>query len=367
MLGLLQSSSYPPTIELAGEVYYLRYYLANFLLPALLAKSGMSPHIAYYLYALAAHLLVLTLAFQNLRNAKQVWIAVIIFFSFGGLDLIGLYFNNWPFYDFLPDYEWWARLGAVFSNLTPTLLSAHLCIGAWLSTAMLIKYPHLSIRYGGVLGVAMLASQPWVVLGFMPIYLYQAIRHGGIRKIMTVPNFIVTPLLAVPLLLYFSQGTSNLYISWIWQAKLFHALDYVLLFVLEVFVISILLVAMDKTRKKLALTLVCALVAISVVHYGTIENMVLRASIPIVFLWSLWMVESALHGTRRQRLAIATYLLIAAVPITANYLQFVYFTPKVDKQIRLDSLDVPREVYGMSVFEVFTSPKDETYDWLMRQ
>ena len=92
--NLLEESYWPPVYELDGQTWFLRYYLAWFIPPALLAKilGQQTLMVGMFIWTAVGLIMTMLLAFRNLHKKHLLIIASLVFFLFSGLDLVGAWF-----------------------------------------------------------------------------------------------------------------------------------------------------------------------------------------------------------------------------------------------------------------------------------
>ena len=122
-----------------------------------------------------------------------------------------------------------------------------------------------------------------------------------------------------PLVLYFSSDTAQIPLAW---ATSEGTVLSIFLFALFEFGVALLLILVWELRntKGLLLVILLTLTALTLVRFGTLNDLLMRGSAPAVALLSVLAARALLHQ-RRTLLAITNktllviYLLVAAVPV----------------------------------------------------
>jgi len=199
LINEIADNPWPVRLELQGEPSYLRFYLAAYLVPALLHKaSGMSTAAA----TAAWYLLGFTLLFRLFAGGwlrRPAWVAlagVLIVLMVGGADALAehalreLIDRPMPVW-FGVHYEGWAtrafRVGLQFASvLTNMAWVPHQSIPVLVAAAMIVgdrgarAVERLVLVYG-----LMALWSPYGMIGMLPFMLYRALPHW--RHVFTVP------------------------------------------------------------------------------------------------------------------------------------------------------------------------------------
>ena len=199
LINEIADKPWPVQVELKGESKYLRFYLAAYLVPALLHKAtGLSTEAA----TAAWYLLGFTLLFRLFASSwlrRPAWVAfaaIVLVLMIGGADALaehGLHalverpFPVW----FGVHYEGWAtrsfQVGLQFASILTNLAWVpHQSIPVLVAAAMIVNdrgaraVERLVLVYG-----LMALWSPYGMIGLLPLVLYRALPHW--RHAFTLP------------------------------------------------------------------------------------------------------------------------------------------------------------------------------------
>lgn len=302
----------------------LVYYLAYYLLPALLGKVGgwILANLAlagetWLLYVLAA--LWVTASAKHTPKAS-----LLVFVFFSGLDPIG----NWIVRGSWGYDPWWARLQ--FSDPAILIISVpqHVAIG-WIGAAAVLESDRLREPCLAVLVWSLSPYwSPFVTLGLTPFVLFTWLRHQGFRRHLTLQIAIVLLVLA-PAALYFRAASPALE-TYNWSTMGVSLSVFLLFVFLEWGIYGVLLAALEGRRlfgRSFALLAMVSLAVIPLPSFPGYTDYVARASIPALFFLALQVADSALEGLRRRELravGLSGVLLLGALQPLAIYRQSVH-------------------------------------------
>lgn len=199
LINEIADNPWPVRIELQGEPKYLRFYLAAYLVPALLHKlTGLSTAAA----TAAWYLLGFTLLFRLLASGwlrRPAWVgaaAIALVLMLGGADAlaeqalramvgnpmpawIGVHYEGWATRAFLVGMQF----ASILTNLAwvphqslPVLVAAAMIVGDRGERAI----ERLVLVYG-----LMALWSPYGMIGLLPLLLYRALPHW--RHAFTLP------------------------------------------------------------------------------------------------------------------------------------------------------------------------------------
>ena len=80
----LIKETWPPVIEVKNQIWFLRYYVAWYIVPALVSKIFGSQLLTFAMifWSVTGLFIALVLAFHNIRKIQYLFIGVLVFFLF---------------------------------------------------------------------------------------------------------------------------------------------------------------------------------------------------------------------------------------------------------------------------------------------
>ena len=318
--NLLLESSWPPTLELDGQTWFMRYYLAWYMVPVLLAKifgpQFLVPAIS--IWTAMGLFIALTLAFHNLRKVKHLFLAGLVFLFFSGLDLVGAWLVGYS--EEMSPYwlHWWAggsaRAVVILSNLTNFQLAPQHAICAFLTTCLFLYNRRLALQYGGVIIIVATLWSPFCAIGSLPLVLW-AIFKEGYKTAITLQNLVVAPLLSIPIVLYLTQGTSQIPFMFVWEVANFTLFLFNIFLALEFLIILSIFWFFIKDKRELVAIIAVFLCFLCLFKVGVYSDLISRGSIPAICVMSILMLQSILQNRGWRRELLVACVLIAAVPV----------------------------------------------------
>jgi hypothetical protein len=332
----------------AGLVYYVAYYLPA----AVIGKLGgwdLANLALFSTTLVGAFLAVLWLVVLG-RGGPVISGILCILFS--GMDMLGatLIAKGGPdLTRIVADYhlEWWIGLGQwqYSSNVSLLYFAPHQALAGWLLTALVIdaiqtnngKFPVIF-----VIAISLLWS-PFVTIGLLPlsfVYLITQRRSlvAGVKAQMTHMNFAGL-LVAVLLALYYVSRFQALELPQRYNAPAARAflgefwfitsrvplgtflVQYGLFVLCEFLVLWFFLIRVQRECSSWSRTprLLYAsgilLLLLPLVHYGWYNDLVMRASIPALFVLQVGTVQALGHSVKR----VTVLTIVAVLGIGALY------------------------------------------------
>lgn len=212
----------------AGLVYYIGYWLPSALIGRGVYLVTDSVRVAFFVGNIALWLWsvvcvtvvwLLLLVYLKANKRPRMWLVVLIFIFFSGLDIVGTLYNTlFKHWRFPIHIEWWTSYQ--FSSMTTALNWVfNQSIFAWLATVCFLFEKR--VRNYAFIIVCLLSSAPLpavglaiYMVGYAVYYLVGAIRKkeaGGFwRDVFTVQNIL--PVLTF-LPVYFLYYMSNLAVN----------------------------------------------------------------------------------------------------------------------------------------------------------
>ena len=360
--NLLTENSWPPIVEMEGKFYYLRYYLAYYMVPALFAKI-FGVHLfmpALFVWTALGIFIAMSLFFHNFHKAWHLFVAALVFLFFSGLDIVGASLTGTLASPYTYWLDWWAgaELFVILSNISTLQGAPQHALAAYLSTCLLLFNRRLAVKYGAVIIVLTTMWSPFCAFGLLPIAAYSLFKEG-IKTSLTLKNLFVAPLLAIPILLYLLSGTERIPFMFVWEKDSFYFSNFVLFCVLEFLIILAVFYFILKKERNLIAVTAGFLSLLCVYKIGLYNDLLSRGAMPAVCVMSVWMFRSLMCSKGYWKKIIITYLLVS------SFYEVVKFTvalrepmPKSDIKITFEEFLLLRPEYKddfRSLFFIETS------------
>ena len=332
----------------AGLVYYVAYYLPA----AVIGKLGGwdLANLALFSTTIVGAFLSVLWLFVLGRGGPVI--SGILFTLFCGMDVLGaaLIARGGPDLSrVFADYhlEWWIGLGQwqYSSNVSLMYFVPHQAVAGWLLTALVIdaiqtdsgKFPVIF-----VIATSLLWS-PFVTIGLLPllfVYLITQRRSpvDSLKAQVTCIN-LVGLLVAVLLALYYMSRFQAIELPQRYHApaaKAFHGLfwfvtsqvpigtflvQYGLFVICEFLILWLLLIRAQREHPERSSTLPLLyvsgilLLVLPFFHYGWYNDLVMRASIPALFVLQVGTVQALRYSVKR----VTVFLIVAVIGMGALY------------------------------------------------
>lgn len=326
---------WPVQYGLMGEDtrdYYLVYYVAWYLPSALIGKwFGWSvANISLFLWTVLGVYLSLY-CFLAITGVKRT-IGLLLFLIFGGMDIIGYFALNGDLGFWGAHFDFWAvkkeihpsQILQFSSNSTLLFWVPQHSIPGWriIATLMLdflAKEKRPSSLFVCSLG---LLWSPFVVLGTMPFLLLIALLVGP-RTFTSPVNLLVAPIVAVISTSYILSGNTRPAHGWIWEFfPLPEIVSVLVLFIIleyAAYAVFVSMIFRGQLRRRpfyLFYTAILCLLLLPVYRLGHHNDLVMRASIPALFVFLCYVacsVSCRRNGRTVARLSLLVLLCIGAL------------------------------------------------------
>lgn len=342
---------HPWPVRFPGTPYALTYYIAYWLLPALVGKGA-----AFLLgegvrwTAANAALFVQTVWFLVLIFLFLLWLvrartllpaclSLLIFVMFSGMDaLMAGYINDWN-----NQIEWWAGTYQFSSNTTCLFWVYNQAVPAWLAVMLLLSAPGDL----GVFALVGLASFPFAPFPFIGLFVCMAalavcalrreIRAGGLpggaraflRRCLTAPNLLACAAILPIFVPYFASNQASSEAPFRFE-PLLHAfsprtaLFRLLLFELIEFGALAFVLGARFRREPLFLASVVLLILSPLFRIGFKADLGMRASIPGLTLLCVCAIRFLLDARKRRqdRYAAGVLALLLLIGSVTPLLEF---------------------------------------------
>lgn len=328
--------------------YMLVYYIGYWMPAALVGKMfGLAAaHFFLFLWTI----LGVTLVFYFLcRHLKTIHVLLLLLFVlFGGMDVIPTLLNG--NYHPLLHMEWWHNAHQQFTSNTSLLYWVfNQSIVPWLIVAMLFN--NLPAKNMFFLCALCFFYAPFPFIGMVPVVAYFFFRSTGRSNLFaTLFSFQNTVAAAVVMLLMLGYTSAvpaeknfNLYMRPFTSNLVFYLVEFLVLAALLFF---------TNRKKWLIVIIVACLVVMSFIQYRHRPDLMMRASIPGLFILMIVSAEQWLSEKRRGiKYALAILLAIGAIGSLNEITRSVYYTgqywykKKIQKQEPAFSLLQPPDLF----------------------
>lgn len=341
VLNSLMHKPWPTVYEIYKVDVPLVYYIAYYLPAALVGKVGgwLSMNVALLGWSLLG--LVIAVLWFCILVGRVSYRVLLIFIFFSGLDVIGKVLANVGVWN-ITVRDWrhidsWATIWQYSSNATLINWVPPQAISGWIVTGMLL-YSLIRLRRRELLllpfGLSALWS-PFITVGVMPYLLIDFLVDKEpwsqrLRKMISLPNVVGVGVLAITGF-YFSAKASEGspiviqdFLSGLsveaYRGSLLDAIAFLLFFCLLEFGFYVILlyrggaVRGEQWRWLFDITVV-TLCILPWFKLGIYNDLVMRASIPALFLLTVVVTRAIFDQTlaRQTRVALVVVLLVGAV------------------------------------------------------
>ena len=288
--------------------------------------------------------LLLLLTYHGIQGKKQLWLVVLLFMFFSGMDIVGAVLTRHMHFLFSPEVlhlEWWASRYQFSSITTCIYWVFNQSVIPWLTVACFLQ--ERTPRNYIFLCIACLSCGPFPLVGLAVLmlvrgieYLVQGVRNHAvgqsIRELL-LPGNLLGVVTVVPVYLAYyvcnnaTSGTAeeggilSTTIQWFSENFAGSLLYFLVFFVLDVGV-YLVLVYRDQKRNPLYYTVFVSLLLIPHFRVGLSYDFCMRVSIPGIFLLMVFCGEALLKhldelkqpkfSQKAQTLLLVVCLLIGA-------------------------------------------------------
>ena len=341
VLNTLIGQSWPPVIDVDEQTWFLRYYVAWYTLPALFAKilGLQSLTAAMVFWTVTGLFIALMLAFHNMRKTWPLFVSALVFFFFSGLDIVRIFFQhpvepvnaNW--------LNWWLGIGVVGSNLFYVAWIPQHMVGTCVATSLFIYNRRLALQYSGAIVVMTALWSPFGAVGLVPAVVWAVLKEGY-KPAFSRQNWLITPLLGLSVLLYLIQGVEQVPFMFAWQHPDFSLTSFIWFCVIEFLLILGVLYWFEREERALIVILAIFLLLISLLRWGTLNELLGKGSMPAICIISILVANSLLKslkngGWRREILVV--YLVAGAFPVAVAFVKGLSME-RADKKMTFEKL-----------------------------
>ena len=217
---------------------------------------------------------------NNIYSVFRLFAYSSIFLLFSGADVIGYLITG---NDFSVPYHfenWWRGFGEIPSTITSIFWTPQHCLPGLLAAFVILRYPVRSIKNLGIIFVAVSGWSPFAAVGLVPIFTWTLYKKKSIRLLITRSNILAAPLLLLILVDYLGEESAKIPRGFIWNISGFSIYSYFCFIVIEYVAISISLIFAARQMTSLILFISIFLTILSIFHFGVLNDLLMRASIP---------------------------------------------------------------------------------------
>lgn len=352
ILSDLVRESWPVGYTSYGRPVALVYYIAYYLPAALAGKLWGWPaaNLALALWSVAGLILVLVLFLQAV-NRRRVWLVLFVFTLFSGLDVVGSPVTHsplsvlWPEREFPAVWSYWLNHDGwsawqYSSNVKLLFTVPNQALAGWLITALIVlpllaaKRSHSTLFLWGLSAL----WSPFITIGLAPLLLVDLLpgkngESADWRRLLSAQNLIGLLLLGVAALFYAAKLAplsplretgfrAGFYLALVagWLPRLHYLWLLLLFYLLEFGLFGWLIACAGVLRRTVDRQLFWAatgwLLVLPLWVFGAVNDLVMRASIPALWLYTLFLAQTVADAdaqTRLRRWLLGGALLIAAL------------------------------------------------------
>ena len=322
-------------------VYYLFFYLPA----AACGKIGgeFIARIVFMLWSALGIFLVLVNTIEYvLRNRetslKNVVLALVVIFAFGGLDIIGYLphvnfssaysvFFQYPITSFveswcMPYFRLWG------GNIHDIAFVFNQCIPTWLMTIMILSKSNLKSIFF-IYSFTLLYS-PWATIGLFPIVIYVWLRgykgkrflsKGEFFESLSIHNIIFPVVLLVVVASYYgANGASTGTKGWFFDFMTIRefCIFYPLFLLIEIGLYVWFLRNKIRTSPILQISIL-VLLALPFYHITPGNDLLMRAAIPSLFVICVYWTEYVIDNIHKQKKVLVIILVLTSFSSTHTY------------------------------------------------
>ena len=349
LLSTLFAHSWPITHVFEGspDLFVMRHYLAYYLPgPAVAKILGLGQGSVLFftgLWTWLGVMIVFSLLIKHLATtAKFVWVALLAFIGFSGLDIIGSRIRGRV--GLRPatildggHIEWWAQAFQYSSNTTLLHWVPQHALSGWIGALVIIRVRRSNslLRIAPLLISSTLLWSPFVFFGLCLVFLIHIVRYKAdefsiVTAKSVIPALLFSGVLATLLASYLVSGTSGIPKMFLFSRLSYEKMGYplegglnltlrnlVLFLLIEVgpYVVFVFLIL--KHRRTDAMLIGALLTIIPLYIVGHYNDFAMRASVPVLTLLALFAIEALLVTLKERRYRLLGVFLILTFMIGA--------------------------------------------------
>ncbi|MEO5866814.1 MAG: hypothetical protein ABIS14_03025 [Sphingomonas sp.] len=332
---------WPFAYEIGGNEWFLRAPLGMYLMPSLV---GLGHQTTTDLALLGCNTLIfgllLTLAATLFPAGRARWVALIVFISFSGLDIVGTLLAGVTGDSVSLDHiERWVPPLQYSSVITLIFWVPQHAFAGWFCGLLYLLHRRGGATFGSLAASAPIAAiwSPLAVIGAVPLIIWAALQAFHQRTIRWTDVLIpvIALILALPSLSYLAADAQRLP-SGLQHIRLLSLITFLLLEVAPALWIIYRLGWGGGIGRDAVLLAAAMLAVIPFFHIGAGSDFVMRASIP-----PLAVVAAAL-ATSLYQADLSAHRSTAMVVVTLLSLGAVTGTTEIARALRLASAPPPQ-------------------------
>ncbi len=307
---------------LAGPlVYYMGWYMPAAVVGRALGWEAANA--ALFVWT-ALGLWLALLWFARLAGGRGPWPALFLLF-FSGMDAVGAVLQRQnPIRMSNLEFHNWSGLGQYTHNLALVTWVPHHALAMWLATGLLL----LALRQRPLLPAATAAWiltpfwTPWVFVGLTPVVVLAWANRNDDRERLTVlrpSSFVLLSSTALPFVLtYLASNRGNVVHGWAWtfSTRLTFLRYYAGFALVEFALVAWLtwrLLRPQGTDRWLLGGAIAALAVLPVYRVGISGDLMMRASLPYLFILAIYAFRALAASEGKWRWALAGVLALGAL------------------------------------------------------
>lgn len=312
-----------------GDNIYLIYYMAFYLPAALVGKifgSWWLTHAAFFAWTFCGLMLSLLWFVRSLP--KKFFYLLALFPLFSGMDALGFYLIQGYIPNLGDHWEWWSRFAQFSANTTLLFWVPQHAMAAWIGAGLILEAYEDQTRLPtlGLVVAPMVLWSPFVTIGLMILVLPLLVTH--LKRFLSLENLLLAPLVAASCAIFISGNALKINHGWLLSDYDFVNKwpEFVLFFLLEFLVMAVLgLLIMWRSRTyenknfrqfindhALFFYVMAGLIFCTSYNMGAANDLTMRASIPLLFVFWLFMAKFIVALTEqmnRKSFAVVFFIL----------------------------------------------------------
>ncbi len=275
---------------------YLTYYIAYYLPAAVVGRivGLVGAHLALAAWTYCG--LLLTAAWIGRLLGSRSWLLWAGWFALSGMDALGVAVRGGGDWTFL---EWWAALGQYSSNASLLVWVPQHALPGWIATAVIVDHAERRRDLASAGFAAALTGlwSPFVTIGLVPLAVVILLR-GRLRTALSLQNLVASPVILLICVAYLASVERGqvpnqwniTWYDWHWFLKMLP-----LFWLLEFGVYAILLYPSIRSEDQRPpgaswnrawfWMAVATLTVLPLYRIGILNDLVMRASIPSLFVF----------------------------------------------------------------------------------
>ena len=369
----------------------LTYYIGFWMFPAAIAKIFLAffgenvawviGNIIALLWCAIGILLTILWVFRllKIKKKKDAIIALIIFFGFSGLDILGVFIlkNN-----LLSNYlhaEWWAYNFQFSSTITQLFWVYNQCVVSWLITMMFINEKKCN-NYLLII-LLCLPYGPLPFVGLIPLfavrgikYLIKSIKKHKIKEffkdVFSIQNILALIAILPIYYFYYTGNSATTSGGFRFDTAILNpqVIKYLLVFyILEVLVYAIFLVNKNK-KDELIWVAVIELFFIPFFKIGNSIDFSMRASIPPLMILTFYLIKY-IKNAKLKDIKTIILIVIFLIGTVTPILEYVRAINTIIENNKIDIVADDIKTFSnkeLKDYQNFVSPSNSKFSYIKK-